>query len=89
MGPTTPVWMFEGQLWLGWVVDVERQWCPCNYWFVFGSCIHVLFALRSTASVDSRGHAILDDRRKRRRGRVAAIDNAGSPRSNGPARTNE
>jgi hypothetical protein len=77
----------EGQPWGGWGVDVERQLCPCNYWFVFGSCIHVLFALRSTASVDSRGHEILVDRRKRRRGRVAVIDNAGRPRSNGPALT--
>ncbi|RLN44479.1 hypothetical protein BBJ28_00023857 [Nothophytophthora sp. Chile5] len=66
----------EGQPWGGWAVDVERQWCPCNYWFVFDSFIHVLFALRSTASVDSRGHEILIDRRKRRRGRVAVIDNA-------------
>ncbi|RLN95579.1 hypothetical protein BBJ28_00020192 [Nothophytophthora sp. Chile5] len=79
----------EGQPWGGWAVDVERQWCPCNYWFVFGSCIHVLFALRSTASVDSRGHEILIDRRKHRRGRVAVIDNACRPRSNGPALTQE
>uniref|UniRef100_H3GHY2 MULE transposase domain-containing protein n=1 Tax=Phytophthora ramorum TaxID=164328 RepID=H3GHY2_PHYRM len=21
----------EGQPWSGWTVDVERQWCPCNY----------------------------------------------------------
>jgi hypothetical protein len=73
----------------GWPFDVERQWCPCNYWFVFGSCIHVLFALRLAASFDSRGYEILVDRRKRRCNRVPVIENARRPRSNGPVLTYE
>ncbi|KAE9333223.1 hypothetical protein PR003_g14125 [Phytophthora rubi] len=75
----------EMQPWGGWPVDVERQWCPCNYGFVFGSCIHVLFALRCTANVDSSGRDILVSRRKRKRTTVSVIDNTGRPRSNGPA----
>uniref|UniRef100_H3GY82 MULE transposase domain-containing protein n=1 Tax=Phytophthora ramorum TaxID=164328 RepID=H3GY82_PHYRM len=35
----------EGEPSDGWPVDVQRQWCPCDYWFAFGACVHVLFAL--------------------------------------------
>ncbi|OWZ04475.1 hypothetical protein PHMEG_00023616 [Phytophthora megakarya] len=52
----------------GWPVDVQRQWCPCDYWFAFGACIHVIFALRVTAHVDSSGREVLVSRRKRKRG---------------------
>jgi hypothetical protein len=44
---------FEGEPVDGWPVDLVRQWCPCDYWYRFGACIHVLFALRVTAHVDS------------------------------------
>ncbi|KAF1790981.1 hypothetical protein GQ600_6019 [Phytophthora cactorum] len=33
------------QPWGEWQVDLARQWCPCNYGFVFGMCVHVLYAL--------------------------------------------
>ncbi|KAG2900042.1 hypothetical protein PC119_g12563 [Phytophthora cactorum] len=74
----------EEQTWAGWAVDVERQWCLCSYWFVFGSCIHALFALHATAHVDSSGRYIPVSRRKRRRSGLAVINNVGRPRSNGP-----
>jgi hypothetical protein len=45
----------QGESVNGWSVDVVRQWCPCDYWFGFSACIHVLFTLRVTAHVDSSG----------------------------------
>lgn len=57
-----------GQPWGGWSVDVDNMWCPCNYWFVFGVCVYVLFALRVTDYVDSSGRSILVSRKKRKRG---------------------
>ncbi|OWZ03529.1 hypothetical protein PHMEG_00024728, partial [Phytophthora megakarya] len=68
----------EGQPWGGWPVDVQQQWCPCNYWFAFGACVHVIFALRSSAHVDSSGHDVLISRRKRK-------NRSGHPRDIGPA----
>eukprot|EP00644_Phytophthora_capsici_P013282 jgi/Phyca11/101458/e_gw1.5.411.1 len=38
----------QGQPWGGWPVDVTHRWCPCGYYFAFGVCVHVLFALRTT-----------------------------------------
>jgi hypothetical protein len=73
----------EGEPLDGWSVDVQRQWCPCDYWFAFGSCIHVLFALRVTAHVNSR--EVLISRRKRKRGEIAVLPVIGRPRTIGPA----
>ncbi|KAG6615451.1 uncharacterized protein IUM83_05056 [Phytophthora cinnamomi] len=56
---------FEGEPTDGWPVDVLRQWCPCSYWYAFGACVYVLFAMRVTAHVDSSGREVLISRRKR------------------------
>ncbi|RLN43882.1 hypothetical protein BBJ28_00026860 [Nothophytophthora sp. Chile5] len=69
----------------GWAVDVQNQRCPCQYWFAFGACIHLLYALRVTAHVDTRGREVLISRRKRKRGEVAVLPDMGRPRSNGAA----
>eukprot|EP00644_Phytophthora_capsici_P010918 jgi/Phyca11/104112/e_gw1.9.600.1 len=72
---------FEGEPSDDWPVDVQRQWCPCRYWFGFGACIHVSFALRVTAHIDSSGREVLINRRKRKRGEV--LPDLGRPRNNG------
>ncbi|KUF96258.1 hypothetical protein AM588_10005890 [Phytophthora nicotianae] len=69
----------------GWPVNIERQWCPCHYCFVFGTCVHVLYALRVTEYLDSCGRAILVSRKKRKRTALTAPDTGGRPRSAGPA----
>ncbi|KUF75778.1 hypothetical protein AM587_10003671 [Phytophthora nicotianae] len=33
----------ENEPWGGWEVDVERQWCPCDYCFAFGTDYSVCF----------------------------------------------
>ncbi|KAE8916049.1 hypothetical protein PF003_g568 [Phytophthora fragariae] len=75
----------EGEPLDGWPVDVQRQCCPCDYWFAFGACVHVLFALRVTAHLDSSGREVLVSRRKRKRGEVAVLPDLGRPRAIGPA----
>jgi len=75
----------EGEPADGWPVDIRRQWCPCSYWFAFGACVHVLFAMRVTAHVDGRGREVLISRRKRKRGGVAVLADIGRPASVGPA----
>ncbi|POM67104.1 Hypothetical protein PHPALM_16944 [Phytophthora palmivora] len=75
----------EGEPPGGWPVDVERQWCPCCYWFAFGTCVHILYALRITAHVDSNGREVLVSRRKRKRGEVAVLPRTGRPNAIGPA----
>eukprot|EP00644_Phytophthora_capsici_P018243 jgi/Phyca11/127378/e_gw1.68.130.1 len=75
----------EGEPRGGWPVDVERQWCPCDNCFAFGTCVHVLFALRTTAHVDSSGREILVSRRKRKRQCGAILPSTGRPRDVGPA----
>ncbi|RLN50009.1 hypothetical protein BBJ28_00006331 [Nothophytophthora sp. Chile5] len=76
---------FEGEPTDEWLVDVLRQWCPCSYWFAFGACVHVLFAMRVTAHVDSSGREVLISRRKRKRGEIAVLADLGRPASIGPA----
>ncbi|ETP24181.1 hypothetical protein F441_02778 [Phytophthora nicotianae CJ01A1] len=73
------------QPWGGWQVVLWRQSCPCNYWFMFGSCVHVLYALRMTAYVDSQGRDILVSRKKRRRHDAGAVGSGDRPRRIGPA----
>nr|CAI72252.1 hypothetical protein PI35.0030 [Phytophthora infestans] len=75
----------EGQPFGGWHVDSERQWCQCDYCYAFGTCIHVLYALRATTHVDSSGRDILVNRKKRRRYGVAVLPVVGRPRTIGPA----
>eukprot|EP00644_Phytophthora_capsici_P013947 jgi/Phyca11/120125/e_gw1.40.376.1 len=75
----------EGQPWSGRSVDLDHQWCPCGYRFVFESCIHIRFALRATAHVDSSGRDILMSRSKKRRTGVAVIESVGRPRTVGSA----
>ncbi|KAK1940906.1 hypothetical protein P3T76_007612 [Phytophthora citrophthora] len=78
----------EGQPWSGWVVDIDRKWCGCSYWFAFGCCIHVLYATRSLGYIDSTGNEVLVSRRKSKRKRqtVDALQ-GGRPLSVGPALT--
>ncbi|OWY99636.1 hypothetical protein PHMEG_00029334 [Phytophthora megakarya] len=71
----------EGQPWGGWPVNLHRHWCPCGYWFMFGSCVHVVFALWVTAHVDSNGQEVLVSRRKR----TQYPQQGECPRSIGPA----
>lgn len=73
----------EGQPWCGWQVDIASKWCGCNYCFVFGTCVHVLFALRVTEHVDNSGRSVLVNRKKRRRAGVNQT--IGRPRAIGPA----
>ncbi|ETL47613.1 hypothetical protein L916_02656, partial [Phytophthora nicotianae] len=73
------------QPWGGWQAVLWRQSCPCNYWFMFGSCVHVLYALRMTAYVDSQGRDILVSRKKRRRHDAGAVGSGDRPRRIGPA----
>ncbi|KAG3049294.1 hypothetical protein PI125_g26602 [Phytophthora idaei] len=81
MGASYARMELEGQHWGGWAVNADSQWCPCNYCFVFGVCVHVLLALRATAHVDSSGRVILVSRRKRKRKGVP-------PRRNHPSTEN-
>ncbi|ETL28349.1 hypothetical protein L916_18274 [Phytophthora nicotianae] len=53
----------------GWSVDLWRQTCPCNYWFMFGS----------------QGRDVLVNRKKRRRGDTGGAGPGGRPRFAGPA----
>ncbi|ETO77711.1 hypothetical protein F444_07113 [Phytophthora nicotianae P1976] len=75
----------ENEPWGGWEVDVERQWCPCDYCFAFGTCVPILFALRVTAHVDSSGRDILVSRRERKRVSAATVAISGHPGAAGPA----
>ncbi|OWY94388.1 LOW QUALITY PROTEIN: hypothetical protein PHMEG_00035902 [Phytophthora megakarya] len=79
----------EGQPWGGWPVNLHRHWCPCGYWFMVGSCVHVVFALWATAHVDSNGQEVLVSRRKRRRSANAGAQQGGRSRSIGPAHSFE
>eukprot|EP00644_Phytophthora_capsici_P004646 jgi/Phyca11/111057/e_gw1.19.475.1 len=74
----------QNQPWGGWPVDITQRWCPCNYCYAFGVCVHVLFALRITENVDSSGRSVLVNRSKRRR---AGDDVGGRPLSVGAALT--
>ncbi|KAE9102615.1 hypothetical protein PF010_g14038 [Phytophthora fragariae] len=76
---------FEGEPADGWAVDILRQCCPCDYWFAFGACVHILFALRATAHVDSSGREVLISRRKRKRGEMTVLPDLGRPRTVGAA----
>ncbi|ETK70915.1 hypothetical protein L915_21757 [Phytophthora nicotianae] len=75
----------ENEPWGGWEVDVERQWCPCDYCFAFGTCVPILFALRVTVHVDSSGRDILVSRRERKRVSAATVAISGHPGAAGPA----
>ncbi|ETL30224.1 hypothetical protein L914_16697 [Phytophthora nicotianae] len=71
----------QGQPWGGWPVDITHRWCPCGYCYAFGICVHVLFALRATETVDSSGRNVLVNRNKRKR---SGGDSGGRPRAVGP-----
>jgi hypothetical protein len=67
-------------------VDIQLRWCPCHYCFAFGVCGHVVFALRTTEHVDSRGKSILENRSKRKRhGPYTETQGGGRPALAGPA----
>eukprot|EP00644_Phytophthora_capsici_P010694 jgi/Phyca11/104497/e_gw1.9.729.1 len=76
---------YEGEPFDGWPVNIQLQSCPCDYFFGFGACVHVLYALRVTAHVDSSGREVLVSRRKIKRGAVAVLPDLGRPRDVGPA----
>lgn len=76
---------YEGEPDNGWPVNVQTQICPCDYCFAFGACVHLLFALRVTAHVDSSGREVLINRRKRKRGEVSVLPDLGRPRTIGAA----
>lgn len=76
---------YEGQPVDGWPVNIQWQSCPCDYFFGFGACVHVLYALRVTAHVDSSGREVLVSRRKIKRGAVAVLPELGWPRDVGAA----
>lgn len=50
----------------GWPVNLQAQWCPCKFCLVFGTCVHVLFALRMTSRVDTHGRELLVSRKKKK-----------------------
>ncbi|ETL83454.1 hypothetical protein L917_16606 [Phytophthora nicotianae] len=71
----------QGQPWGGWPVDITHRWCPCGYCYEFGICVHVLFALRATETVDSSGRNVVVNRNKRKR---SGGDSGGRPCAVGP-----
>ncbi|RLN87955.1 hypothetical protein BBJ28_00025550, partial [Nothophytophthora sp. Chile5] len=79
----------QGQPPTGWEVDVRCGVCPCNYFFKFGSCIHLSFALQVRNVIDSDGNARLVYRgvNKRKRGQDSVMRGAlvGRPPNNGHA----
>ncbi|ETI57411.1 hypothetical protein F443_00298 [Phytophthora nicotianae P1569] len=74
----------QGQPWAGWDVDLTSRWYRCNYCHAFGICVHVLYALRVTENVDSRGRIVLVNRKERKR---TGGDIGGRPLAVGPALT--
>ncbi|GMF58027.1 unnamed protein product [Phytophthora fragariaefolia] len=58
----------------GWPVDLRTQWCPCKFCFAFGTCVHVVYALRCTSHVETLGRELLVSRRKRKTTRGAITD---------------
>ncbi|EGZ27535.1 hypothetical protein PHYSODRAFT_477483, partial [Phytophthora sojae] len=55
----------QGQLLTRWPVHLRRRWCPCGYWYAFGSCVHVLYALRVSNCVDLAGRDVLVSRKRK------------------------
>eukprot|EP00644_Phytophthora_capsici_P013099 jgi/Phyca11/101060/e_gw1.5.1058.1 len=76
---------YEGEPDDSWPVNVQTQICSCDYFFAFGACVHLLFALRVTAHVDSSRREFLINRRKRKRGEVSVLSDLGRPRTIGAA----
>ncbi|OWY90096.1 hypothetical protein PHMEG_00041931, partial [Phytophthora megakarya] len=73
--------------WNGWPVDLVHQKCPCKYSFKFGTCIHLVFALRMTQSLDTNTHNVLVNRRRGKKRRLLnhADTVGGRPPHIGPA----
>ncbi|ETL35211.1 hypothetical protein L916_12628 [Phytophthora nicotianae] len=57
----------------GWAVDMLTPSCPCKFWFKYGCCIHVLYALETSGSMDVMGRETLVNRARTRRGRLEKL----------------
>eukprot|EP00644_Phytophthora_capsici_P019609 jgi/Phyca11/133443/e_gw1.472.4.1 len=77
----------EGQPWGGWIVDVDHKWCGCGYFYAFGCCIQLLYAIRSLGYLDSFGNEVLVSRRRSKRKRQTSALQRGRPSAVGPALT--
>eukprot|EP00644_Phytophthora_capsici_P002991 jgi/Phyca11/102684/e_gw1.7.736.1 len=71
----------------GWPVNLQLQWCPCKFCFAFGTCVHVIHALRVTCLVDGEGKELLVSRRKPKNGPVGFGLPGGRGNRVGPALT--
>ncbi|GMF19581.1 unnamed protein product [Phytophthora lilii] len=40
----------------GWVVNVVLKKCPCSYRFAFGTCVHIVVAIRGVENLDVKGN---------------------------------
>ncbi|KAG2907774.1 hypothetical protein PC119_g22955 [Phytophthora cactorum] len=66
----------QGQQLGGWAVDLDNLWCPCNDWYAFGVCVHIMYALRLSEHVDSRERSVLVNRNKCKRTSAAKVTQA-------------
>ncbi|OWZ07867.1 hypothetical protein PHMEG_00019682 [Phytophthora megakarya] len=62
----------EGHPW-----DVYNKRCGCSYFWAFGSCIHVPFAINACEQVDSEGYEVFVSRNKRKRGANRELNSIG------------
>jgi hypothetical protein len=59
----------EGQPDAGWAVNLQDRSCPCNYFYKYGQCVHLLFALFIRFGNDSPPKRTLVNRSQRGRKR--------------------
>lgn len=85
----------DGQPDAGWSVDLHKRLCPCKYFFKYGQCVHLLFALYVTYGNDNPPQRTLVNRSQHGKKRsldvmiadavASARASRGRPILNGPA----
>lgn len=77
----------------GWAVDLKSRSCPCDYFFKYGQCVHLLYALYESCGDAAPPKRMLFSRRSKKRSLEEQLVDAaaaagcarGRPILNGPA----